>query len=292
MPSQPLPADEPTPIDPPAVIRAHATLRIVVGLYALGLLQIGWQRQMDSAADNWQSIGQLLAAVSAATAAWCWSVRLWPLAAAGAAIVVLWQTAAVLLEPAAGPEPPWHLRRAAQMVDHLPRLAAPIALAWLWRWRPRTAPPGNTRSAGDVKAVRRIGWFLAAAAAAMFLLHAAKLIFAPDSVEVFLTRSFQRWYGYSLDRDAVQRTLWTIAAVDLGAVAALAIGRTRGSLCYMALWGMMTAASRVSAYGLFAWEEAFLRSANGGAALAALFLLECREPANDESCVHQKDRTT
>ncbi|QEG38990.1 hypothetical protein [Roseimaritima ulvae] len=277
----------------PAVSHALVTLRALLAVYGIALaahtLQ-SWRSLdgLDVLAGLW-SLWSTLAVVACGILVFIERAGAWRWAAGSAAVLVSWQAISALAE-GAGRVSGGALSISGEVVwtlgDHAPRMAVALALAWAWSILAK-----NGTEDLPLQRLRRVAWLLCGASAVMFLMHAGKLIFFPASVEELLTRSLGRWNGYGWRPETVRHVLLGIGLVHVAAIIGIAVGRRRGPLCYMTVWGMMTSLSRLSAYSLFAWDEAFFRAANGGAALAALFLLPSWEPCRDESRLHQKDGT-
>lgn len=285
----------------PAVSNALTTLRVLLLVYGLALGAQAAQQwtQLGAATELHWVLGMLRAGLLTLAAIACGALLVqgraaaWRWALGSAAVVVVWQGISAVGEIAGqvGTETAGVGAAVLDTVwtlgDQAPRMAVPLALAWSWK----ILATADTEAL-PAERLRGVAWLLCGASMLMFFMHGCKLIFAPESVEELLTRSLGRWNGYQLPPETVHAMLSGVGLVHAAAIVAIGWGRYRVPLCYMTLWGMMTALSRISAYGLFAWDEAFLRAANGGAAWAALFLLPSKEPCCDESRLHPEDRTT
>ena len=87
-----------------------------------------------------------------------------------------------------------------------------------------------------------------------------------------------RWFGTGISQDAAETALTCIGWIDVAVAVALVLTRWPVFAAYAALWGAVTATSRMTALGIDAWPEILLRAANCGAPLALLlfYQTECR----------------
>ena len=136
------------------------------------------------------------------------------------------------------------------------RVAAPLAL-WLYD-RPERTPHTSW------EAVARGGASLA------FAGHGLEALWhSPQFADLILFSA--RRIGTAMTEHAAQTLLTGIGVIDLLLAVLLVTTRWRAVAIYAALWGLVTAGSRITAYGLeFGWYETLIRAAHFGlpAALA------------------------
>ncbi|WP_145350159.1 hypothetical protein [Roseimaritima multifibrata] len=268
-----------------ASLRAQqTTLRIVVTLYAFGLLSV-----MESAGESadfplrtfllertgserfaWAFLqfGTTASAISCFTLALIAGLAgtqapktravLLHVSLLAALLATIWQAAiSISAAFAEGAFQIWMIGQDAGM------LILPIALA--------RSIQISSDSASAEQTLQQVSRWLAYAAAIVFFCYGWKVIFHPVTVDSLLTRSISRWNGYQLV-DSVTRTLmWGFAFLEWG-LALLAIwGPRRLAMLGIAMWGMIAALSRISANGLFVWDEALLRAVVSGIAIASLW---------------------
>lgn len=122
-------------------------------------------------------------------------------------------------------------------------------------------------------------YLLRIAAAAVFLVHGYKAWqgYGPFTDLILLTDA--KLFQFEWEQPFVEGLLVVIGIVDIVAAVLLIGTRWRSVAIYMAFWGIITAASRITALGFPAWPETLIRAANGGVPLVlALLLLKRREP--------------
>lgn len=192
------------------------------------------------------------------------------------AVVTFFRSVALLLLPVAAVQVAlavamWQTADGFQIVSHwlpptvtalLPfltqgaRVAAPLAL-WLYD-RPERTPRTYWEP------VARGGACLA------FAGHGLEALWhSPQFADLILFTA--RRIGTAMTEHAAQTLLTGIGVIDLLLAALLVSTRWRAVAIYAALWGLLTAGSRITAHGLeFGWYEALLRAAHFGlpAALA------------------------
>lgn len=146
--------------------------------------------------------------------------------------------------------------------EHAVRFAVPLALALL-------LAPATGWISGERLRQTSMG-LLTLATAATFIVHGYKAICLYGQFTDLILLSSARWTSLQLTQSTAEGALWVIGVVDV-VVALLLIGtRWRMIAAYMALWGLITACSRMTAMGAGAWPEVLIRSANWGAPLALL----------------------
>ncbi len=120
---------------------------------------------------------------------------------------------------------------------------------------------------------RRSGWLmwgifiLSLATAATFAVHGHKALSCYGHFVDLILLSDAQWLGVEPTQATVERWLIFIGIVDLVVSGLLVFTRWRVVAAYMVLWALVTAASRITAFGFAAWPEALIRSANWGAPL-------------------------
>jgi len=77
---------------------------------------------------------------------------------------------------------------------------------------------------------------------------------------------------FGMGQSSAEILLGTIGWADIIVAALLLLTRWRWIAVYMAIWGLISAASRMTAFGPVAWPETLVRAANAGAPFA-LFLI-------------------
>ncbi len=112
------------------------------------------------------------------------------------------------------------------------------------------------------------------AAAATFTAHGVKALLLHKPFEVLVINSARNLIWLDASAVSIAPLLQLIGVLDILLAVLLVTTRWRWVPAYMAAWGFIAAASRITAHGLYAYPEALLRTANGGAALA-VFLVWC-----------------
>ena len=147
---------------------------------------------------------------------------------------------------------------------HGVRFAAPLALALL------TGPGAEGLSGGSARAKAAL-WVLLLGAAATFVAHGIEALEHYGRFVDLIIGSAKRWLDWSISQDLAEKLLTAIGVQDLILAALLLSRRWRWVAGWMAVWGLCTALSRVTAMGPGSWHQTLIRSANGGVPLA-LFL--------------------
>ncbi len=113
---------------------------------------------------------------------------------------------------------------------------------------------------------------LLVATSTTFALHGYKAIelYAPFLDYLLLSQPF----GLPLvtEQQTAERLLGVIGWLDVALAILLLVFRWQWIALYMAAWGLLTAFSRITAGGMEAWPEVFIRAANAGAPLTLFFL--------------------
>lgn len=117
-------------------------------------------------------------------------------------------------------------------------------------------------------------WGLAVASAATFVVHGYKALICYGPFTDLILLSDARCFGVEISQSLAESMLVAIGVVDILVAIVLLASRWRYAALYMAVWGLVTAASRTTAFGLQAWPETLIRSANWAAPFA-LYLLCC-----------------
>lgn len=182
--------------------------------------------------------------------------------------------------------------RSFPLLTHAARVAAPAGLAWLaWR-QPDPAPQFTTASdeSSDASANRRFSWGLRVASSSpalrrceLFLRWAVAVTFAAHGIEslqanpvfVDLLLDFSsRWLASDLPEPIAIGLLKAIGVMDLVVAALCVLTRWRAVLGWMAVWGLVTAVSRVAANGPFWWHDAAVRAPHFALPLAIAWLAD------------------
>lgn len=160
-----------------------------------------------------------------------------------------------------------HMMRAAvfaelSLFEHAVRYIAPLALA----------VGGGMGVASCVSSARtRIAVILLAVAASLtFAAHGYKAYecYAPF-IDLILLSDMQ-WTEAGITQATAEKLLVAIGIADILVALVLLVFRSRFAAFYMVVWGLVTAASRMTALGLEAWPETLIRIANGGVPIVIL----------------------
>lgn len=214
-------------------------------LNGLFFLSLDWSEPTAQLIDRG---GAMLVTAAAAAALW------WPRAWGLYALIAAWMTfvAAASWHQGGAPFSDW------SMLAWAIRIAAP-AIAALW--------------GRGLELSLRAQWIARAAIAATFALHGVEaLSMHPGFVDLVIGAG-QRFFHVWWEQHAVQRLLGVIGVVDLVVAALLLCGkRWRWLVMYMALWGFVTALSRVVESGSIGFGETMLRCCHGALPLALWWL--------------------
>lgn len=151
------------------------------------------------------------------------------------------------------------------LAEHSVRYAAPLALLVLGRIG--SGLPSETKSVMRRKTVVGI---LIVATAATFIAHGFKAIQRYSPFTDLILLSNLQWSNLAFGQATAETLLVGIGVVDILVAIALITMRLRWVAFYMAAWGLLTAFSRVAAFGIDAWPETLLRIQNGGVPLVIL----------------------
>lgn len=178
--------------------------------------------------------------------------------------------------------------------EHLPRWWMPLAFAALVGCAVRafgSDAPGNLQARADL---RRVYWSLLVALTGMLAAYAWKTAWRSALTTQLLSESLRRWSGQAVGAATIEWVMGLAALFYLLGMVAIWFPRGRGMFCVLAAWGMITALSRLSAFGLLRWDESLLRISSSGMLIAA-WLLRPVPPAPKsfhESCLHSSDRSS
>jgi hypothetical protein len=125
----------------------------------------------------------------------------------------------------------------------------------------------------------RTGWAegcLRWAAALTFAAHGIEALnHVPGFLDLLLLTA--RRFGLPVSEAQAAGLLTVIGVLDLALAGLIVVRRVRGVALYMAFWGAVTLASRVTAGGLAQWQEALVRLPNAAAPAALFFLWSRRD---------------
>ena len=158
--------------------------------------------------------------------------------------------------------------------EHAVRYLVPVAFLLIsWRaWNPSST----------YKLAR---WLLAIACAATFLVHGYKAIQIYGQFTDLILLTDAEWFGLELEQSTTESILFVIGVVDIIVAVLVVAIRFRAVALYMVIWGVMTASSRMTAFGIAAWPETLIRVANWGAPLALVLLLTISRSESSHSVV-------
>lgn len=152
---------------------------------------------------------------------------------------------------------------------HALRFGAPWALLVLL-----FAPLG--RWLGPGWHLHATGWVLRIAIATVFAIHGIEAIMQHPRFIDYIIGTTHNFTGHYLSESTTVAIMRVIGVVDL-VVAALVIIKPHPAVLYwMAFWGLITALSRVTTFGLGHHHEVLVRTAHFLAPIALLFILRAR----------------
>ena len=149
-------------------------------------------------------------------------------------------------------------------ISHAVRVAAPLALALL------PLRPGEELRNGAPKTALAL-WVLLFGVAATFTAHGLEALQHYGRFVDLIIGSAKQWFGWSISQATAEELLTVIGIQDILLALMLLSRRWRWVAGWMAIWGLSTALSRVTAMGSGSWHQSLIRIANGGVPLA-LFL--------------------
>ena len=151
------------------------------------------------------------------------------------------------------------------------RFACPLALILL------TQP--NVRQTNKASLTAR--WILTLAISTTFIVHGFKSLqlYGPFCDLILLTDL--RLFQLELSQSTAETALVIIGWIDILIAVAMLVTRYKPIATYMIFWGLITSASRMTAFGWTAWPETLVRAANWGAVLAVLLLWQWESAQTD-----------
>ena len=214
-------------------------------------LNLGWSEQAALRLEHGAAFGLMVCAPLV-----CWR-KAWP----AAALVAGWLMFATVAETAIGT---WHSELTPGALAA--RWLAPVAVIVLSMNKERPAE-----------------WLLRIGIAGTFLCHGLEAVFHNPQFIDYLIRGGQLLAGARVEETAATTLLTAIGVLDIAvALAILVPKRLRAVAFWMALWGFLTAASRVLYMGWGNWPEALMRVTNGAVPLTLLLLWSRPKPAEAE----------
>ena len=231
----------------------------------------GWPEGLAQLIDDVGSYGCLVSMVALVTSGLFWPRSSGPQAHRGIGFVALYVENAALILIAT-----WFFLLAAAhsargetnaefaIAEHAVRFTTPLAMLLLLR---KFATSG-------INFAKVATLLLTAAAASTFIAHGYVAQLSPPHgpfVDLILLSDL-RLFQFGLEQSTAETLLKIIGWADIVVGALLLLTRWRMMAVYMIIWGLITAASRMTAFGVSAWPETFIRAANGGAPLVLLLL--------------------
>ena len=144
---------------------------------------------------------------------------------------------------------------------HAVRIAAPLGLAFLLPKTKRELFQMPSRSPLAL-------WILLLGTSATFIAHGMEALQHYGRFVDLIIGSAKQWIGWDLSQSGAEAALTFIGIHDILLAALLLLRRWRWVAGWMALWGLATALSRMTAMGGDSWHQSVLRIANGGVPLA------------------------
>lgn len=154
------------------------------------------------------------------------------------------------------------------LAEQAVRFVTPLAMVLLLRYSINSS----------VILVRAATIGLTLAVVATFAVHGyiAQELYGPF-VDLILL-SDMRLFKFGIEQSTAETFLEFIGWADIVVAALLLLTRWRMIAAYMMIWGLITAASRLTAFGFVAWPESLIRIANAGAPLVLLLLYQKLRP--------------
>jgi len=146
-------------------------------------------------------------------------------------------------------------------VSHAVRFCSLLALALLAGKRDLECPAPMVAA----------GWVLLLGASLTFVGHGIEALRHSGPFVDLMIGTVRRWTDLRLTQATAEDLLTVIGLQDLLLAVLLLMRRWRWIAGWMALWGLVTALSRMTSMGMDSWHQSVLRLANGGAPLT-LFL--------------------
>ena len=247
-------------------------------IYGLLYFDFGFPEYAAQLIDDIGSYGCLLSAVGVLAAGFVSAItkqrldgaiisRLRYIETPALSFIIFWTISLAISETVRG-----DLFSRLTLMEEAVRIATPATLLVFLMIRTR-ANRGLLRMGGSL--------ILLVATALTFATHGFKAIelYGPFVDLILLANPF----GITLvtNQQTAETLLLFIGWIDI-ALAILLIGlRWQVIAIYMAVWGLLTAYSRVAVGGMDAWPETFIRAANAGAPLTLFFLFRLKYVAGD-----------
>ena len=152
---------------------------------------------------------------------------------------------------------------------HALRFGAPWALLVLF-----FAPLG--RWIGPGHHLRVTGWILRIAIATVFTVHGIEALMQHPRFIDYIIGTTHNFTGHYLAESTTVTIMRVIGVVDIIAAVLVIVKPHPAVLYWMAFWGLLTALSRVTTFGLGHHHEVFVRSAHFLAPIALLFILRAQ----------------
>lgn len=134
-------------------------------------------------------------------------------------------------------------------------------------------------------------WLLRIGSSLTFFFHGLAAIFQKASFVDFLLNSSQNLLAWDMPESTANTLLYLIGAIDVAVAILILIEKSRFVAGYMASWGLITAASRMTAGGIEQYPELLIRAAHFGAPLVLLLYWQfqassCRPPQSESEPAH------
>ncbi len=157
--------------------------------------------------------------------------------------------------------------------DHAVRFITPLTLLLLLR----------SFSAVSIRLARAAAMLLTFAVVATFASHGyvAQRLHGPFVDLILLTD--MNCFHLGIEQSTAETLLKIIGWADILVGVLLLMTRWKVVAGYMIIWGLITASSRMTAFGIPAWPETLIRVANGGAPLVLLLLYRGLKPDSEKS---------
>ena len=153
-------------------------------------------------------------------------------------------------------------------ITHALRYGLPVAVYWAIVYR----------SADSVPRRSRLESFLRLATSAVFFGHGVEAIRKAPAFVTLLVGTAENCVGGQLTQQTAERLLLIIGFIDCALAIAVLVGRWWSIAFYMAVWGLVTALSRITAGGWGNSYEAMLRAGHVAGPLVLFLLWRSRRP--------------
>ena len=151
--------------------------------------------------------------------------------------------------------------------EHAVRFTAPLALMILLGIRNSENGVSNSREPVGHNRLWMSVLVVRIAASATFAVHGYKAFQLHGPFADLVLLSDLNWTNFQIEQTSVEQILRVIGFIDLLVAGLLWGPLMRTAAFYMVIWGMLTAASRITSLGFAAWPETLIRSANWGCPL-------------------------